>query len=156
MLKTTRYDLRLKFVQISIAMNSFCQMPKVLQRSVMLNAAFIILAIAVLLGIGLALAHMRAGPAMPPWPIGVLHGLLALAGVGCLAFALNGPPRGLDQGTASFGTISAALFVLAGLFGGGLLSARRRGQRLGTTLIGLHAMLAISGFVIFATYVLAG
>lgn len=121
----------------------------------MLNAAFIILAITVLLGIGLALGHMGAGTP-PPKLIGAVHGLLALAGVVCLAFALRGPPRGLDQGTASFGMISAAFFVLAALFGGGLLSARRRGQRLGTTLIGLHAMLAISGFVIFATYVLAG
>ena len=83
----------------------------------MLNAAFSVLAVAVLLGSALALMHLREGAAPPPWPLGALHGLIALAGLGLLALALRGPPRGLDQGTGSFGIIAAALIALAALVG---------------------------------------
>ncbi len=88
----------------------------------MLTAAFIILAIAVALGAVLAVLHLRTNktatpPLPPPWPLGALHGILALAGLGCLALALRGPPRGVQQGTASFGLIAAVLFVLAALLG---------------------------------------
>jgi hypothetical protein len=120
----------------------------------MLTAAFIALAIAVLLGSGLALLHGRA--AAPPWPLGALHGLIAIGGLGCLVLALRGPPRGLDQGTGSFGTIAAVLVALAALAGLALLAARLRKRRLPATLIGVHATLAISGFVVLLAYVLAG
>jgi hypothetical protein len=41
------------------------------------------------------------------------------------------------------------------LVGGRLLAGRLRKQRPASTLIGLHAMLAIGGFVILIAYVLA-
>jgi hypothetical protein len=120
----------------------------------MLNAAFTMLGIALLFGTVLAYLHTRSGrPATPPWPLAALHALLALTGFGLLLIALQGPPRGLEQGTGSFGTIAAASFVAAALFGGGLLAARLRGRRPGTTLIGIHAMLAVTGFVILTAYV---
>ncbi len=110
-----------------------------------------------LLGSVLATLHLRTERAATvPWPLGALHGLLGVGGLGCLILALRGPPRGLDHGTGSFGVISAVLIVLAALVAGGiivrhLLSGRRAG-----VLIGIHATLAVSGFVILVAYVFSG
>ncbi|HTV36337.1 MAG TPA: hypothetical protein VMF12_07885 [Xanthobacteraceae bacterium] len=121
----------------------------------MLIAAFAILAAAAALGTALALVYLRGGRVAAPLLLTALHGLFGLGGLVCLVLALQGPPRGLDQGTASFGVIAAALLAAAALAG---LTAffRQRGkpQRAGT-LIGLHATLAVSGVVILAAYLLA-
>lgn len=120
----------------------------------MLNAAFYLLAIAVVVGALLAVMHFaKTGATLPPWPLAALHALLALGGFGLLLVALQGPSRGVDQGTGSFGTVAAALFVVAALFGGGLLAGRLRRRPPTTTLIGIHAMLAVTGFVILLVYV---
>lgn len=122
----------------------------------MLNAAFIILTVAVLLGSTLAVLHLRTNLPAPPWPLGALHGVVALIGLGCLALALRGPPRGVEHGTASFGIIAAVLFVLAALLGARLLAARIFKKRMIGGTIAIHAMLAVSGFVILAAYVFVG
>ena len=122
----------------------------------MLNAAFIVLAFAVLLGSVLAVLHLREGAAPPPWPLGALHGLIAIVGLAVLTFALRGPPRGVAQGVGSFGTIAAGLLALAALIGLTHLAARLRQRRLPGTLIGAHATLAVGGFVILLVYLLAG
>ena len=127
----------------------------------MLAAAFTILTIAVALGAVLAVLHLRTNktatpPLPPPWPLGALHGIIALTGLGCLALALRGPPRGLQQGTASFGLIATVLFVLAALLGAKLLAARILKKPIGGGTIAIHATLAVSGFVILAAYVFAG
>ena len=122
----------------------------------MLNAAFIVLGIAVLLGGVLAVPHLREGAAPPLLPFGALHGLIAIAGLALLALALRGPPRGVAQGTGSFGTIAAALIGMAALVGLTQLAARLRGRRLPGMLIGIHATLAVGGFVVLLAYVLAG
>jgi hypothetical protein len=121
-----------------------------------LNTAFIALAVAVLLGSVLAVLHMRENAAPPPWPLGALHGLVAVAGLVCLALALRGPPRGADQGTAGFGTIAAWLLALAALIAIALVAARLRKKRLPGMLIGIHATFAIGGFAVLLAYVLAG
>jgi hypothetical protein len=121
----------------------------------MLIAAFGILGIAVLAGSGLAVLYLNRNGAVPPRWLAAAHVVFALAGLGCLLLALRGPPRGLDQGTGSFGTIAATLIVLAALFGGGVLAARIRKRRSGI-LVGIHATLAVGGFVILAVYVLMG
>ena len=73
-------------------------------RSVMLIAAFVILSVVVLLGSVLALLHSRTrNRAVWHWPLATLHGLFAITGLGCLVLALVRPPRGLHQGSASFG-----------------------------------------------------
>jgi hypothetical protein len=123
----------------------------------MLIAAFVILSTAMLLGTVLAVLHLRSeGAAVPPWPLAGIHGLLAIGGFGCLLLALRGPPRGLATGTASFGTIAAALVALAALVGGGILGMHLLKRRLPGMLIGIHATLAVSGFVFLATYILLG
>jgi hypothetical protein len=123
----------------------------------MLTAALAILGIAVLLGSALAVMHLRTeGAVMPPWKLAALHGLVALVGLGCLVLALRGPPRGLQQGTAAFGMIAAVLMAAAATLGIGFAAARLRKRRLPGLLIGVHATLAVSGFVILFVYVLAG
>lgn len=120
----------------------------------MLNAAFAALAVAVVFGSLLALGYLREAAAPPPWPLGALHGLIAIGGLALLALALRGPPRGAEQGTGSFGTIAAALLALAALAGLAQLALRLRGRRLPGGLIGAHATLAIGGFVVLLVYVL--
>lgn len=123
----------------------------------MLTIAFGIFTIAVLLGAALAVLHLRTNRMVaPPWPLGALHGILALTGLACLALALRGPPRGVEQGTASFGIIAAVLFVLAALFGARLLAARIFRKPIGGGTIAIHATLAVTGFVILAAYMFAG
>jgi hypothetical protein len=121
--------------------------------SAMLTAAFIVLAVAVLLGSGLALVHLRSeAAARVPWWLAALHALLGLGGFCLLALALRGPPRGLDQGTGSFGMFSAALIAFAALAGGGVFWRRLKQRRAGA-LLGIHATLAVSGFVVLMAYV---
>jgi hypothetical protein len=120
-------------------------------------AAFIIIAIAVLLGAALGGLHVQTeGRAAPPWLLAALHGLLGISGLGCLIFALCGPARRLDQATGSFGIISVALIALAALLGVSFMVTRQRKGRPAGILIGIHATLAVSGFVILAAYVFAG
>jgi hypothetical protein len=121
----------------------------------MLSAAFIVLVTAMAFGAALAVLHMRPAGAVP-WPLAALHGLMAIGGLGCLLLALRGPPRGLDTGTASFGTIAAVLLALAALAGGGIVAARLRRRRPAGALIGIHASLAIGGLVILAVYLAQG
>jgi hypothetical protein len=122
----------------------------------MLIAAFAVLAAVVALGTALAVIHLRGRAASAvPWPLRTLHGLFGIAGLVCLLLSLRGPPRGLDQGVASFGAISAALIALAALAGLGVLSIHVVKKRRAGTLMGLHATLAVAGFVVLAAYLLA-
>lgn len=120
----------------------------------MLNSAFIALICAGLLGSLLAVGHLRqAGTA--PWPAGLLHGFLGLAGLGGLLLALQGPPRGLNDGTGSFGTVAAVLLAGAALIGVAVLLRHRLQGRPVGGLIGVHATLAIGGLAILLAYVMA-
>jgi O-antigen/teichoic acid export membrane protein len=121
----------------------------------MLTSAFIVLSCTIAFGCALALVHLRSGKAAPvAWWVAALHGLIGLGGLGLLALALRGPVRGLAQGTGSFGIISASLIASAAIIGGMILTRHRKGQHAGA-LIGVHATLAIGGFVMLAAYVMA-
>ncbi len=121
----------------------------------MLSLAFVLLSATAVLGIALALLHVR-GPSAPPWMIGVLHGVLGAAGLGTLLLALRGPPRGLLTGVASFGPIAAVLAVGALLAGLGIVTlARRSGRGIGL-LIAVHGTVAITAYVLLAAYVSLG
>ena len=122
----------------------------------MLTTAFVILGIAVLLGSLLAVLYLRTEGAAAPWPLAALHGLVAIGGLFCLALALRGPLRGVEQGTASFGIIAVTLIGSAALIGVGSLVMHLLKRRLPGILIGVHATLAVGGFAILAAYVLVG
>ncbi len=116
-----------------------------------------ILGAAVLLGSALAVPHLRSQTgAAAAWPLGALHGLLGLGGLGCLVLALRGAPSPPDRANASFAVMSAALLALAALLGAVILAAHLCKRRRTGALIGLHATLAVSGFVILAAYLFAG
>ena len=123
----------------------------------MLVAAFTILSVVVFLGSVLAHLHSQTGNRTEwHWPLATLHGLFAVAGLECLVLALVRSPRGLDQGNASFGIGAAALIVLAALVGlSFLVTPVLKGRHAGI-LIGIHATLAVSGFVVLAAYVFSG
>ena len=123
----------------------------------MLDGAFLILGLAVLLGSVLFVIHLRrTGATYPaPWRLAALHGLLGVGGLFCLILALRHPPPRIDQGTAGFGAISVGLLAVAAFLGGGIFVLRLANKGRAGSLIGIHATLAISGFVILAAYVLA-
>ncbi|HEY1412903.1 MAG TPA: hypothetical protein VGF36_12230 [Rhodopila sp.] len=84
-------------------------------------------------------------------PAGLAHGLIGTIGLVILLVALRGPPRGVDAGVGSFGTVSAALFAGALLSGIIMLLLRRRGL-----LIAVHAGIAISGYVLVLAWIALG
>jgi hypothetical protein len=123
----------------------------------MLTVAFVILGAAVLLGSVLAVLYLRTEGAVPaPWPLAALHGLVAVGGLFCLALALRGPLRGVEQGTSSFGIIAVTLIGSAAFIGVGSLVTHLLKRRLPGILIGIHATLAVGGVAILAAYVFVG
>ena len=93
-------------------------------------------------------------PAIPPW-LSALHGLVAMSGFIVLLLALRGPPRGVASGTGAFGMIAAALLALAVAAGGCALGCRLLKSPLAGLLVGIHATLAIAGFVVLTAYLFA-
>ena len=123
----------------------------------MLLSSFLLLLIATALGTALAALHLRTGISKPPRrPLGALHGLLGVVGLGALLLALRGPPRGAAMGVGGFGRIAAALLAAAVLAGLAVLIARWRYRRVPGLVIGIHATIAVSGVVILAAYTLVG
>ncbi len=122
----------------------------------MLSLATIVLALAVALGSVLAVLHLgRGGAAAPLW-LGSLHGIAALAGLGLLVAALQGPQRGQASGTASFGVIAATALALAALLGLALFTMRLRKPRVPGAIIAVHASMAVAGFVVLVVYAALG
>lgn len=117
----------------------------------MLGTSTLLLALALLLGTWIAVDLMRraAAPKLAP---ALLHGLLALSGYALLILALGGPERGQAAGAGSFGLIAAIILALAALAGLLLFLQHLRRRRLAGGLVGLHASLAITGFVVLLTY----
>ena len=121
----------------------------------LLTAAFAVLAIAVALGTVLFVLHLHSDPGgSARWKLAALHGLLGVGGLVGLTLALSHPPLRPDQGTAGFDKISVLLLAAAALLGGGIFAVRFAGGSRAGTLIGIHATIAISGFVILAAYML--
>ena len=123
----------------------------------MLVAALIALVVAVLFGSWLAVLHFDGRqPARVPWALALVHAALAHCGFALLAFALQGPPRGADQGTGAFGLAAAVLFALAIAVGLAIFLRFRVAKKGASALVGIHATLAVSAIVILAAYVLSG
>ncbi len=113
--------------------------------------------IVVLLGAALAIQIMRRPDRPPPRVLVWLHGIAALLGYGMLAEALiAGPPRGAATGTQSFGIMAAVLLLVAALVGLLTLVLHYRRKRMPGLAIGVHASVAVFGYVILSVYLLAG
>jgi hypothetical protein len=121
-------------------------------RSSMLTLAFWILAATVVLGSGLAFAHLRASR-LPPWPVGALHGVAGATGLAVLIMALQGPARGAEYGVSSFGPAATALVALALLMGLVVLLLARRFKRTSGLAIAIHSTIAVTAFVLLLAYV---
>jgi len=122
----------------------------------MLNAALIVLLVAVLFGSWLAMLHFAGRSAeRAPWPLALMHAGLALTGFALLAVTLRGPPRGADQGVAYFGIAAAGLLAVAAIVGAQIFVRFRLRKMSAGALVGVHAALAVSGVVILAAYVLS-
>jgi hypothetical protein len=122
-----------------------------------LATAVLSFTVVVLLGAALAIQIMRRPSHAPSRVLASLHGLAALLSYGVLVDALiAGPPRGAATGTQSFGVAAAALLLLAALIGSVSLALHRVRRRMPGIAIGIHASVAIFGYVILAVYLLAG
>jgi hypothetical protein len=122
----------------------------------MLDAALILLLIAVLFGSWLAVLHSAGRPAeRTPWPLALMHAGLALGGLALLTMTLRGPVRGADQGMAGFGITAAGLLAVAAIVGAQIFVRFRLRKKSAGALIGVHAALAVSGVVILAAYALS-
>jgi hypothetical protein len=117
----------------------------------LLSLAIILLTIAVVLGTGLALWHLRATDqaSRPPVTVGVVHGGFGVSGFAVLLLVLQGPPRGVSAGAGSFGPTAAVLFATALLFGV-VIWLRRRNTPV--VLIAIHSGIAITAYVLLVAW----
>jgi len=126
----------------------------------LLSLAVLSFTIVVLLGAALAIQILRRPPHAPSRLLVWLHGIAALLSYGVLLVALMGSaighPRGAATGTQSFGLIAALLLLLAALIGIVSLVLHLFRRRMPGVAIGIHASVAVFGYVILAVYLLAG
>lgn len=121
----------------------------------MLTDAFLLVFAALALGAILAIVQLRsASSPRIPWPAGALHALLGASGTALAALA---PAAAAAQaGAGGFRWIGVVLLCLAVAAGLVILRGRILGRRLTTTLVGVHALLAISGVVVLGAYLAVG
>lgn len=119
------------------------------------NAAFVLIA-AVVLGSLLAVVQLQR-PARPPipWFVGLVHGGLGAAG---LILMLLAPARAgaVQAGAGQFRQIAAIALVLAFLLGLWIFRTRVASRSLSFGVVGVHALLAITGVVLLGAYLAAG
>ena len=101
---------------------------------------------------GMVLATLHGLGQRPPLWSGLAHGAAGVAGLGVLLAALEGPPRGVALGGASFGAVAAAMLGAAALAGVLMLVLRLRGTRSSVMLVGAHATVALFGVIVLAAY----
>lgn len=120
----------------------------------MLDIATLILGLAVIAGAVLAVLGLGSrGVAAMKLPLAAVHGVLAVGGFGLLLAALAIlPVRGVRTGTQSFGTIAAVALALAAVVGFIMIGLHLRRGRVPGGLVGLHATVAVTGFVVLLVY----
>jgi hypothetical protein len=126
-----------------------------------LSTAVLAFTIVVLLGAALAIQILRRPSHTPSRVLIWLHGIAALISYGVLIVALTGPPpgqqpRGAATGTQSFGLVAAVLLLLAAAIGIVSLGLHLVRRRMPGIAIGIHASVAVFGYVMLAVYLLAG
>lgn len=104
----------------------------------MIVIALVLFAVAALGGLILAGKHLRRQPL--PMPLSLIHGGVAAAGLVALVVAA------ISAGGGSALLIPAALFVIAALGGFALFASHLRGKRHSTTVVFIHAGVALVAF----------
>lgn len=104
----------------------------------MLTLAVGLFAVAAVGGITLAVLHFSKKNL--PLPLALLHGLLGAAGLVVLLLAI------LHGGTPAKATYAILLFLVAALGGFYLFSFHLRKKALPSTVVVIHALVAVAGF----------
>ena len=119
----------------------------------MFTTSLVLLCITSVFGLTLAGMHLAEVPVVRRlWAVGLLHGLIGLAGLAVLLPVLAGPARGAASGATQFGAVAAGLLAFGLLPAGLLLRARVRRRPLPALAMGLHATAAIGGLVVLAAW----
>lgn len=103
--------------------------------------SIILFAVAALGGAFLGVTRVRDNK-NPPMAIALVHGAVAAAALVTLVIYVIG------ANYPTLPTLSAAVFILAALGGFIALSSHVRGKLIGTSLVAVHALAAIAGFVL--------
>jgi len=98
---------------------------------------------------GLVLVFLRVGNKPLPLPLALLHGLLAASGLALLASSV------LGAGAAGGARVALGLFVVAALGGFVLFSFHLRKKQLPMSIVMIHALVAIAGFLLLLGAVVA-
>lgn len=123
----------------------------------MMELAFGLLCAAGLIGLGLALLYLRGPGGSRPHPaIAAVHGGLGAASLAVLLLALERGRPHRTMGTAGFGRTAAALLALALAIGLAIAVIAWRLRRPAGALVGVHAGLAIAGFVVLWALIALG
>jgi hypothetical protein len=118
----------------------------------MLGPAVAVLTLVVLLGLTLALLHMRPGRGAPAL-LGAAHGVLGATGIVLLLLAAQRSAKAAAQGAGTFGFDATWLLVFALLLGLTVLYFVRRGRAgQAALMIVLHGTIAVMGYVILVAY----
>jgi hypothetical protein len=113
----------------------------------MLNLALLLFAVAAVGGLILATLHFRGKDR--PWPLAILHGLLAASGLVVLFLAVRNGGPGHSQ-------LALGLFVVAALGGFLLFAYHLQKKRLPSLVVVIHAGVAVAAFAILGAAVLLG
>jgi hypothetical protein len=107
----------------------------------MLNIAVVLFALSALGGLTLAILHFRGKNR--PWPLAILHGLLAATSLALLLVPLF---MGSVQASAGL-KWAAGLFVVAALGGFVLFAHHLQGKRLPSLVVVVHGAVAVVAFL---------
>jgi hypothetical protein len=123
----------------------------------MFTLSLVIFAIAALGGVALAVLHFRAeGREHPPTALALLHGVVAVVAVLLLLIGIGATANGFAAGFSSLAIIALLLFALAALGGAYMFFGRHlRGEPLPTPVVVIHALVAVTGFVVLLAYVVS-
>jgi hypothetical protein len=114
----------------------------------MLEIAIVLFALAALLGLTLAVQHLKKNDA--PIPLALVHGLAAAVGLVLLIVAVMQMP------SAGLAGVALAIFVIAALGGFVLFAMHLMKKALPRGLIFVHGLAAVVAFVVLLVGLLHG
>jgi hypothetical protein len=114
----------------------------------MLHVSVVLFALSAVVGLLLAVKHFKKE--VVSIPVALLHGLLGASGLVLYVLAA------VKTGVTALSGVSLGLFVVAALGGFVLFGLHLKGRALPKGLIVLHALLAVSGFLMLLALVFGG